>query len=272
MNNMKSIKNLAPLPGAWICNPKDKGRKSIKRDNNIYLKDNEEFLIELFNPLKDSVLADIKLNGKSISESGLIIKPGQRVYLDCFIDDGKKFIFQTYDVDGGVVKESIKNNGDVQIFFYKESFSSFRNWTYYPYLSGYKPWGYPTYPTNPFWYGTTTSTTIIGDSNLDGGILRSNSNSYNVSYDSCITTGRVEKGDKSNMKFEDDYNYIFEKNHIHSVSYKLLPDVMEPVEVKKPKKIGNVIELIRGLGELYESGVLTKDEFETKKSELLSRI
>lgn len=269
---MKSIKNLASLPGAWICSPKDKGRKSIKRDN-IYLKNNEEFLIELFNPLTESVLADIKLNGRSISESGLIIKPGQRVYLDCFIDDGKKFIFQTYDVDGSdVVKDSIKNNGDVQIFFYKESFSSFRNWTHYP----YKPWGYPTYPTyptNPFWYGTTTSTTIIGDSNLDGGILRScSNNSYNVSYNNFITTGRIEKGDKSDMEFETDYNSVFEKNYIRSVSYKLLPDVMEPVEIKKPKKIGDVIELIRGLGELYESGVLTKDEFETKKSELLSRI
>lgn len=252
---MKSIKNLASLPGAWICYPKDKGRKPIKRDNNIYLKDNEEFLIELFNPLTESVLTDIKLNGKSISESGLIIKPGQRVYLDCFIDDGRKFIFQTYDVDNtDIIKKSIKNNGDVQIFFYKESFTFFRNWTYYP--------TYPTYTTSPWYTINPLNTTITCYTNK----------SFSVEYDNSIKTGRIEKGDKSDMEFETDYNSVFEKNYIHSISYKLLPDVMEPVEVKKPKKIGNVIELIRGLGELYESGVLTKDEFETKKSELLSRI
>lgn len=34
----------------------------------------------------------------------------------------------------------------------------------------------------------------------------------------------------------------------------------------------DVFESIRKLGELFESGVLTKDEFENKKSELLSRI
>ena len=65
---MKSVKNGADLPGAWICNPRDKGRKSIK-GGNIYLKNNEEFLIELFNPLNRPVLSDIRLNGDSIFET-----------------------------------------------------------------------------------------------------------------------------------------------------------------------------------------------------------
>ena len=87
------------LPSAWIVNPKDKGRKSIKGDK-IYLDDNQEFEIEIHNPLKESILADIRLNGSSIAKTGLVVKPGQRVYLDCFVDDRKKFIFQTYTVDG----------------------------------------------------------------------------------------------------------------------------------------------------------------------------
>jgi hypothetical protein len=86
-------------PGAWIVSPTDKGRKSIK-NGRVFLKDGDEFEIELFNPLTSSVLAEIKLNGESISKTGLVVKPGQRVYLDCFIDSRKKFIFSTYEIDG----------------------------------------------------------------------------------------------------------------------------------------------------------------------------
>jgi hypothetical protein len=35
-------------PNAWIVNSTDKGRKSIK-NGKVYLKDSEEFQIELFN-------------------------------------------------------------------------------------------------------------------------------------------------------------------------------------------------------------------------------
>ncbi len=57
-------------PGAWIVvnnqkdkiNPSDRGRKSIK-NGNVYLKDGQEFEVELYNPLTDCVLCDLKLNG-----------------------------------------------------------------------------------------------------------------------------------------------------------------------------------------------------------------
>jgi hypothetical protein len=74
-------------PNAWIVNPNDRGRKSIKTGNKVYLQDSQNFEIELFNPLKEPVLADIKVNGKSVSSSGLVLRPGERFYLDCFIDD-----------------------------------------------------------------------------------------------------------------------------------------------------------------------------------------
>src|SRR5690606_21532515 len=135
--------NSTNLPGAWIVNPNDKGRKSIK-GNNIYLKNEEEFEIEIFNPLKKSILADIRLNKNSISKNGLIIKPGQRVYLDCFIDNKKKFVFKTYDVDNKSESiEAISDNGLIEVFFYKEQSVSIKNWNdkfhkiiireYYPY-------------------------------------------------------------------------------------------------------------------------------------------
>ena len=97
------------LPSAWIVNPKDKGRKSIKGDK-IYLDDNQEFEIEIHNPLKESVLADIRLNGSSIAKTGLVVKPGQRVYLDCFFPDNPISVnLQTF-------KET-KNNEQLLRFF-----------------------------------------------------------------------------------------------------------------------------------------------------------
>ena len=164
-------------PSAWVVNSKDRGRKSIKK-GKVYLQDKEEFVIELFNPLQDCVLADIKLNGKSISQTGLVLNPGQRFYLDCFIDDKKKFIFNTYEVeDTTEVANAIAKNGLLEVFFYKESVVTLENWNnkFNRILTGrtYPYWVYPTYPwgtTNPYtvYYGNgityacNTQTTIGG--------------------------------------------------------------------------------------------------------------
>jgi hypothetical protein len=124
----KSIAQTKTKPSAWIVTPNDKGRKSIK-SGKVFLEDKEEFEIELFNPLTVSVLADIKLNGQSISKTGLVVKPGQRVYLDCFIDDKKKFVFSTYEIDGGLESlDATQNNGLLEVFFYKEDVITLDNW------------------------------------------------------------------------------------------------------------------------------------------------
>jgi len=160
-------------PDAWIVvnnqkdksKPSDRGRKSIK-NGKVYLDDGQEFEIELYNPLKECILCDIKLNGKKIKKNGLILKPGQRFYLDCFIDDKKKFIFNTYDVELSLESiEATENNGSLEVFFYKEQVVNINNWkdkfqkviierypVYYPY---YDPYWYPYRPT-VIYGGTTT--------------------------------------------------------------------------------------------------------------------
>jgi predicted component of type VI protein secretion system len=88
----------------------------------IYLKDGDEFQIELFNPYQVSVLAKIYINNSLISTSGLVFRPGQRYFLDRFIDTNKKFKFNTYTVDSGTTPEvlkAIENNGSVKVEFYK---------------------------------------------------------------------------------------------------------------------------------------------------------
>ena len=159
---VKQAATNAQNPSAWIVNPKDRGRKPIKSKNKVYLKDGKNFEIELFNPLKESVLAEIKVNGKSVSSSGLVLRPGERFYLDCFIDDKKKFVFRTYEVGNtDESKEAISLNGMIEVFFYKEETLSLNNWNkifqpiverhYYPY---YQQSPYPYYEQYYTYTGT----------------------------------------------------------------------------------------------------------------------
>ena len=292
-------------PNAWIVTPNDKGRKSIK-SGKVFLEDKEEFEIEIFNPLTVSVLADIKLNGQSISKTGLVVKPGQRVYLDCFIDDRKKFKFSTYEIENsGEALEATQNNGVLEVFFYKEDVITLNNWQrrfdriivekHYP----YNP--YPWY--NPYTiYGsgggstfTTNGSSRIWQSNVLGTITTSNAyyssnNSYTSQVDlpnlniagslstNSIETGRVEKGEKSKQKFTE-VDMDFEKNYISSTIIQILPESRKPAEIKQIKtkqsqllSSDEVIELIKKLGELHSAGILTDEEFSEKKAELLSKI
>jgi hypothetical protein len=254
-------------PSAWVVNSKDRGRKSIKK-GKVYLQDKEEFVIELFNPLQDCVLADIKLNGKSISQTGLVLNPGQRFYLDCFIDDKKKFIFNTYEVeDTTEVANAIVKNGLLEVFFYKESVVTLNNWSnrlskiviekHYPAYPWY-PWSttnpYTVYygngitNTNSFNSGLVTTTTNTGNVYCSTGAidltnLKSTNNAYysnnlincsgslTTSYSSTIETGRVEKGSKSKQKFET-VDMDFDNYYIASTIVQLLPDSRKPVETK----------------------------------------
>ncbi len=269
------------MPSAWIASAKDNGRKSLKKisgKDTVYLNDNEEFLIELFNPLKFCVLADIKLNGSSISTSGIVLNPGQRFYLDCFVDSNRKFVFKTYDVeDTSEVMEAISNNGVLEVKFYKETV---RNLTYWPqrnWYSGCYTNGIPT--TNVYYSNNTTicgnNTSTLGDFTLTTSSF-SNSDLTNCSSRSkSIETGRVESGDKSNQKFET-VNMDFDSYSLSTTVVYMLPESRKPLEVVKKvinaTDASDFVELIKKLGELHSAGLLTDDEFKIKKSDLLSRI
>ena len=285
-------------PAAWIVNSNDRGRKSIKK-GKVYLQDKEEFVIELYNPLQNCVLVDIKLNGNSISKSGLVLNPGQRFYLDCFIDDKKKFVFNTYEVDDtDETQQAIAKNGLLEVFFYKESVVTLENWNdkFNRILTGrtYPYWTYPSYPWGGVYYGTgiCNTTTTAGNFNLTNvstsNAYYSNNTPINTSYTNnvsltsaigdstkSIETGRIEKGDKSKQKFES-IDMDFDKYYIASTILQILPESRKPIETKEIKRSTTVsldsIVLLEKLGELHKAGILTEEEFTTKKAELLSKI
>jgi hypothetical protein len=257
----KSIAQMSTKPSAWIVTPNDKGRKSIK-SGKVFLEDKEEFEIELFNPLTVSVLADIKLNGQSISKTGLVLKPGQRVYLDCFIDDKKKFVFSTYEIDGGLESlDATQNNGLLEVFFYKEDVITLDNWQrkfdriivekHYPYNP--YPWHNPYtiyYGTGNGGYVNTNLTNGIIGTTTTSNVAYSSNNLINCSYTSdvnlsnlniagsnmnslnSIETGRVEKGEVSKQKFTE-VEMDFEKNYISSTIIQILPESRKPVSASE---------------------------------------
>ena len=274
----KQIAQTGTKPSAWIVTPNDKGRKSIK-SGKVFLEDKEEFEIELFNPLTVSVLADIKLNGQSISKTGLVVKPGQRVYLDCFIDDKKKFKFSTYEIENsGEALDATQNNGLLEVFFYKEDVITLDNWKSKfdrIIVEKWYPVYYPSYPVYPYynrpsiWYGTNLPT--IGGScvttNLNNSIVGttttntySSNNLINCSYTSDVNipyggttvnnlfsnsleTGRVEKGEKSKQKFTE-VDIDFEKHYISSTIIQILPESRKPVETKEIKNKINAKDIL----------------------------
>ena len=118
------------VPQSFITKSKQRLKQHI---DTVYLNNGDEFEIELFNPTQNKVLAKIEMNGNSIG-NGIILRPGERVFLERYLDEAKKFLFETYVVNGNnkEVQDAIENNGDVVIKFYNEILPS----TYYGSGSG----------------------------------------------------------------------------------------------------------------------------------------
>ena len=235
-------------PCAYIT----KDKKRLKQvGQNVYLKNGEEFELELFNPSSNTVLAKIKLDGSYISGGGIVLKPGQRIFLERYLDDPRKFKFETYEVDGtsNEVLDAISGNGDVVIDFFDEYKQpvwnnpityyggSFGGPTYTTYGSHTNIGGGATFTTTNVNYSSTNTSGInlnntsisntFAGSNIKSIKSKSNSRSEAtmdgmLSMDS-IETGRVEKGGKSDQSFKT-VDKTF--NHYTSATsiWKILPE------------------------------------------------
>jgi hypothetical protein len=193
---------------------KKKSRLKVYNGHVVFLNDKDNFEFEIHNPTQKSVLCKIKLNGEYISTSGIIIRPGQRVFLERFLDTNNKFEFSTYEVkDTSANRTAIDLNGDVRIEFYNE-----QTYNQYPHLSGGN-WasGWSTINTGSPYYGNMTFTT---SNSAPTAHYTHYTNTSSVS--NTIETGRVEKGQKSKQQFTNSYQN-FEYNVSHQISLKILP-------------------------------------------------
>ena len=196
--------------------------KSSNSERTVYLNDGTEFQIYLKNPYQTHLGVKIYVNNQVIGSNMLVLRPGQSFWLDRFLNDNKKFLFSTYDVENTAeMKYATNNNGKVKIEFYHEKEKT-------PYISAkiVEP-----LKTNFDWtnYDITCSSAMSSNeprstyycSTGDIGNLSANaatnsrlrSMSYNTSAsttkiddsyldDSYLETGRVEKGGVSRQEFE----------------------------------------------------------------------
>jgi len=247
--------NQAPLvPTANIAVNKSRLKvyKNVGPIPTYYLKSGTEFQIELRNPTKDIVLAKIILNGKAISQGGLVLNPGQSVWLERYLDVAKKFLFDTYEVSSSnEMKKAIEDNGDLKVEFYRESqpfFNQYNGNNPFIYFRGGSFGCADINLTGAIGY---TNNTITGNSDLVNGTTTSTA-LYSSNVDSSVTldslsyepqsfsdkvptkqvrsrklsktieTGRVEQGSESDQEFKY-VNKKFEYFAFHTIEYKILP-------------------------------------------------
>lgn len=177
----------------------------------VYLKDGDEFQIQLFNSETTEIGAEIYINNERLSNI-IILRPGERVWLERFTDKPQKFKFSTYNIDinDPQVSNAIKFNGEVTVKFYKKMsnniyYSPNITWTYYN-------------STVPTYRSTTTDYSSITASSVKSSILSIND----------VETGRIEEGSHSNQKFNSiDMNLESYPSWIETI--KILPESQKPI-------------------------------------------
>lgn len=196
----------------------------VNRPGKVYLKDGSEFQLELYNPTQSKILAKFKLNGESIGSKGIVLRPGERVFLDRYIDTNRKFKFSTYNVDNTPTnRTAIQNNGKIRVDFYRESTVnenlnvwSPNTWT----ITG-------TFDTGgTYWYNDTSST---GTAFTNTALVSDTTDNYwsdtsiRSTNRSQVETGRIDKGGTSNQSFVNDNssfsNWSFHTEHVDIFPY-----------------------------------------------------
>lgn len=264
---MKQVKQSMPTANIAINKSRIKVYDKKSDVPTYYLKKGQEFQIELFNPTTDIILAKISLNNKAIAQGGLVLKPGQRVFLERYIDVERKFKFDTYNVaNTAEVKEAIKENGDFKVEFYRQQevrpllhLNTSPTWrTNYPvYGSNTTTGGYARgLTTTSFNASNTTNIAASGsDITLDSLDLsdvpvaagaasaggQSAKKKTRSKKSKSIETGRVEMGSQSSQKLET-VHYDFERWAFHTVTYKMLPVSQKVNTVKDTKVVRYCVE------------------------------
>lgn len=249
-----SLNNEVSTPQAFIAINKSRIKQYDKSGDTptYYLQKGQEFQLELFNPTTGTILAKIFLNGNAISQGGLVLRPGERIFLERYIDVAKKFLFNTYEVaNTSEVKKAIEDNGDFKVEFYREFI--FNN--YYGYVDLSNNTTISTYYNHNLdltnysdvnSYDITCNTTASFNSSFTNTSFNQNTTpegpnirSINklIKTKKSIETGRVEQGSSSGQKLQT-VNKSWEYSPFHTIEYKMLPlsqkiNTSEDINVKR---------------------------------------
>lgn len=192
-----------PKPVAFIAINKNRLKfyKTQNDPQSVYLKDKQEFQIEIFNPTQKVVLAEFYINGERMQGGGLVLRPAERVFLDRYLTENKKLLFSTYDVSGSrdEIAHAIAKNGNITVKFYDEIQQA-------PVVNIYN------YQTKPFggndWFcGGTGSPVYGGTITTNSGSLTTNSGSLTTLLNGVSTfTSNICDDNISSLSFSTDMN------------------------------------------------------------------
>ena len=182
----------------------NKNRLKIYEDNKYYLSNNTNFEIELVNNDDKKYLVEIYLNEHSIGS--IVIGANSHNYLERYVDDNRKFQFNTFEIDNvEETEEARERNGSIQIYFYPQI-------TSYPKVS----FCYSSFTNSPFTNNLFINTPV--------------DTCYSSTYSSnTIETGRINEGENSNQTFTYSSNSFKDKS-VYSLDYQILPISLKPYE------------------------------------------
>ena len=188
----------------------NKNRLKIYEDNKYYLSNNTNFEIELVNNDDKKYLVEIYLNEHSIGS--IVIGANSHNYLERYIDDNRKFQFNTFEIDNvEETKEAQERNGSIQIYFYPQI-------TSYPKVS----FCYSSFTNNsPFVNNPVFTNSPFVNNPVD--------TCYSTSSTNTIETGRINEGENSNQTFTYSSNSFKDKS-VYSLDYQILPISLKPYE------------------------------------------
>lgn len=216
---------------------------SLSYTRAVYMNDGDEFQIQLFNPESCTVGCTIYINGSLMSQRKIVLRPGERIWLDRYIDSPDKLKFSTYEVGKSkAAQKAIKDNGVIKVDFYKEGAQKITV-SYNPTIT----WGHTYDPCRTIWDGNT----VLGAS-VDNCVV---SQYTSQCYDEVLTafnavnyadhdvqckankmeTGRVEHGGHSDQNFNQVYT-DFEWFPYHTEEIKILPMSQKPVHANDLQK------------------------------------
>lgn len=209
----------------------------------VYMDNGTEFQIQLFNPKTTEIACRVYINDEAMSND-IVLRPGERLWLERFLDRPQKFLFETYTVDGNdsTVQRAIRNNGTIRVRFYDRRIRQkqdglileHRNYSVYPVFDAY------TTKTGT-WEITCSSANVSSLSALGAQSTAATTGERGIScYSVQIPevkqeTGRVTEGSHSQQTF-DTVNMDFESWSYSEEIIKILPTSQKPVHKEDLQK------------------------------------
>lgn len=246
-------------PQAKIAVSKSLLKEYTQRDGSsrvVYMDNGTEFQIQLFNPKTTEIACRVYINDEQMYND-IVLRPGERLWLERFLDRPQKFLFETYTVDGNdsTVQRAIRNNGTIRVRFYDRRIRQKqdglildnRNYSVYPVFD--------TYTTYFNSSSTTATKACVGEITCSDANVSSISTlgiqgaagdrrdigdigvaCYSVQIPEVKQeTGRVTEGSHSQQTF-DTVNMDFESWSYSEEIIKILPTSQKPVHKEDLQK------------------------------------